>query len=226
MRPLRAAGMLLLLGACTPPPDPREALAARILGGDLQSAVADLQAPDSTTGWEDLAQRLQGVSAERLAVQAVERQMLRDAAQVALDDGRPADAFPAVRAGLRLQPDAPEQRALLQRLLEVTAQAPPEDALAVYAALLEARLPGLPDDLEARAELARLALRYAPAQRAETIQGHQGASLAAATDLLGQLDQEYYIPPDWARMAAAGRQRLVRLLDWAPQPPAAAGWRG
>lgn len=206
-----------LLGvlACTPQMDP-DALAAQLLSADADAAIAALAASPELAGplgaWQPLAVRLVGLSAERDAIRAAERGMLLDAAREALDGPHPAAAAASLEAGLRTHPGDPELVALLERFRAAAASAAPEDAARMYTALAELE-PDAAEQHRGAAEAADLASRYHPDQVAETRSAQAGARLEAAVHLLGQLEREYHLPPDWETVTAAGQRRLTVLAS-------------
>jgi len=213
----------LCLGACTPR---AEELVSQVRAGDLTGALPRLAAlpPDhELAAWRGLALDWQALDSERLAVRGKERKMLLDAARAALDRGDPGGAVPSVAAGLTRDATDADFLAIAAELEALAVSSGPEDAGRIYAALAELHR-GEPD----RAAAARVAAaeqelvaRYASERFEDTRSSQAGIVWAGAEGVLGQVDREYLVEPDWTAMEAAGRRQLRWL---AAQPAVGVAW--
>lgn len=201
--------------ACSSGTDP-DALAARLVTNQAPDAVAELAAlPDAAASdpiavWQGLARQVVSLQSEQAAVHAAEHQMLLDAANQALAGPRPADAAASLSAGLAQYPDDPEFQLAFRGFLAAADMAPPEDAVVMFEALAKIH----PDVAELhldRASASALSARYAPGAVSGTRTMQAGAQLEAAVHLLGQLEQEYHLPPDWPSVVASAQRRLAML---------------
>lgn len=200
--------------ACNSGPD-SALIAQQLTSADAAQAMATLTAlPPQTreplATWQTLAQQAQDLEPQRQAVQQAERQMLLDAAVEALRSPHPAAAGPSIEAGLQRNPQDPEFKALLQQFLAAADLAAPGDAAEMFW-LMATLHPDVAEQHRERAIEAQLAVRYAPDAIQKTREMQQGARLEAAVHLLGQLEAEYYSPPDWSRLTEMARRRLFVL---------------
>lgn len=221
--------MLTLLLACTAPPTP-EALAERVLAGDLEGVTRALvalePAADSPLApWRETALALDRLAGERTALRAAERGVVVTRAREALDAGALDAAVPALAAGLETWPDDPELLALSDALEQRAAGEPDPVAAAVWGALAEVweRQPERAARYARDRDRAALRARYAPEALIETRAAQAGVRPAAAHHLLAKLDAELHAQPDWRVLAAAGNQRLAWLAE---APGARAVWPG
>ena len=112
---MRRSMVLALLLACKPPPTPAEVGALWTGGQTAEARAALTRAPDTPQlrAWRALLARYDALAPERAAVRAAERDMLRTAAEEALDAG----SFSAASAPLGpASGPTPTIRALQQRL--------------------------------------------------------------------------------------------------------------
>lgn len=237
---MRRSMVLALLLACKPPPTPAEVGALWTGGQTAEARAALTRAPDTPQlqAWRALLARYDALAPERAAVRAAERDMLRTAAEEALDAGDFSAASAPLQAGLRAHPDDPDFRALQQRLDDLASAAPPEQAAAAFGALaaIFEHDPERSRRYLLRHQRASLQRRYGDDRFDQTRADQAGIRLDAAHHLLRRIDAEFHIEPPWGAACAeadahlralasgaAAQERFpgLRSLAW-PAPPDAA----
>ncbi len=216
---------LILLAACAWS-QPRPSSTELLLRAELDTAARGLvQHPDpelaaAAQAWLDLGSR-------RARVHESELRILRTGVENALILDDLPRAAGLLAASLGSMADEPALLELRDTVEGAMILASPAERAQAWIELAEVcREPERRLRYLEHADRAALQSRYEPGTIAATHASHEGIERDAAVHMIGRIDREYYVEPDWAAATRAGARQLAWLdelgIASAALPPPAA----
>ncbi|MCP4806596.1 MAG: hypothetical protein GY884_14745 [Proteobacteria bacterium] len=206
--------MLLLLLSCTSLTE-RE-LADLALAGDLDGLaprLGDFDQPELDP-WRADAEAWRDLQPQSTALRRESREMLRSAIEEALAEGDLEGAAALLASAVPVWPDDTAFLMLSTQLGEKAEAAGPDEAAFAWQVLAELYVHDAERSahFQSQAGEAGVRARHGTAEaRAATAIEQTGVTRGGAVAVIARLDREYVEPPDWQRLARAGRQRIVWL---------------